>query len=786
MASPGFAAGSEEASKALKLLLNEVHDAGPITPILMEKIKQHAALASQSIFDHYATLNGIVSCHEALIRRRWLRKSPSQRRDVLLGTWPEIVVEHNIDNYHQSKMFEAIRGTGPNPGDHYGMVFPFINQEDLTKPKSLLIYINARGRNAPWNFILSELDFSVQGMVHSHDKKLAAMTISFSRELDPLTYGKVDEQSDIKASGDGADVIRCRLLYGLQLLFVQERILAFLVSCCMSILHDLSMYALLVSPIQAEPPFSELSYQGNIGHISFSEAVIVAPYRNRGIIEMVRLRDYIGAAYNDAKDHLWALREDPAYFSETVMDISDHRVEHYKDVENRMDPSIDTPAHLSSVLGQLIVESYTRIYLWHELDSQIAVLDSNYRESQTNKAKLQAVLTREEMLWSILFEDLVNNRSFIQIPRLLHAAMDQCDCLARQDKFARDLLTSRISSIITELSVISECLFQIELWMSTPEIAMLYEKEADANCSPVPYRSEETRCELIRIAEVAVHPANEHFNSFIQWVSVMKATTVPHEVVHLVNPVRGRLRYPIDKTRNAGNVKIMRDSESNVDMFWKSVDRIYEEQTGIAQQETIRQCLEHGGQVQRTPAWTSIGTTPPSTKKYEYQPFPEDSHKISLQFTGTFDKISISEKVKQKTRGNQNTSTFASAPPATGTHISTPDSASKDTPKLLNVDKRTQKVFKTLFHVPSAELGDAPKAVKWNEFKRAMVRVGFTAEKLQGSAWQFIPTSSLDVKRGIQFHEPHPDSDVPVTLARRFGRRLERVYGWCGDMVRAS
>ncbi|CAA9958131.1 hypothetical protein PTMSG1_01704 [Pyrenophora teres f. maculata] len=786
MASPGFAAGSEEASKALKLLLDEVHDAGPITPILMEKIKQHAALASQSIFDHYATLNGTVSCHEALIRRRWLRKSPSQRRHVLLGAWPEIVVEHNIDNYHQSKMFEAIRGTGPNPGDHYGMVFPFINQEDLTKPKSLLIYINARGRNAPWNFILSELDFSVQGMVHSHDKKLAAMTISFSRELDPLTYGKVDEQSDIKANGDSADVIRCRLLYGLQLLFVQERILAFLVSCCMSILHDLSMYALLVSPIQAEPPFSELSYQGNIGHISFSEAVIVAPYRNRGIIEMVRLRDYIGAAYNDANDHLWALREDPAYFSETVMDISDHRVEHYKDVENRMDPSIDTPAHLSSVLGQLIVESYTRIYLWHELDSRIAVLDSNYRESQTNKAKLQAVLTREEMLWSLLFEDLVNNRSFIQIPRLLHAAMDQCDCLAQQDKFARDLLTSRISSIITELSVISECLFQIELWMSTPEIAMLYEKEADANCSPVPYRSEETRCELIRIAEVAVHPANEQFNSFIQWVSVMKATTVPHEVVHLVNPIRGRLRYPIDKTRNAGNVKIMRDSESNVDMFWKSVNRIYEEQTGIAQHETIRQCLEHGEQVQRTPAWTSIGTTPPSTKKYEYQPFPEDSHKISLQFTGTFDKISISEKVKQKTRGNQNTSTFASAPPATGTHINIPDSASKDTPKLLNVDKRTQKVFKTLFHVPSAELGDAPKALKWNEFKRAMVRVGFTAEKLQGSAWQFMPTSSVGVKRGIQFHEPHPDSDVPVTLARRFGRRLERVYGWCGDMVRAS
>jgi hypothetical protein len=58
-----------------------------------------------------------------------------------------------------------------------------------------------------------------------------------------------------------------------------------------------------------------------------------------------------------------------------------------------------------------------------------------------------------------------------------------------------------------------------------------------------------------------------------------------------------------------------------------------------------------------------------------------------------------------------------------------------------------------------------------------MVRLGFSSEKLQGSAWQFTPGGDLGTNHGIHFHEPHPDSDIPYTMARQFGRRLRRVYG---------
>jgi hypothetical protein len=101
-------------------------------------------------------------------------------------------------------------------------------------------------------------------------------------------------------------------------------------------------------------------------------------------------------------------------------------------------------------------------------------------------------------------------------------------------------------------------------------------------------------------------------------------------------------------------------------------------------------------------------------------------------------------------------------------------------PSRIVVDKRTHKVFKALFF--SSYARDAPGEVPWNDFVYALVQRGFVAEKLRGSSWRFTP-KALDVDRGIQFHAPHGAlSKFPLTWARRYGRRLERAYGWTGDM----
>lgn len=95
------------------------------------------------------------------------------------------------------------------------------------------------------------------------------------------------------------------------------------------------------------------------------------------------------------------------------------------------------------------------------------------------------------------------------------------------------------------------------------------------------------------------------------------------------------------------------------------------------------------------------------------------------------------------------------------------------------VDARALKVFRTLFFNP--EVTSTPGTVAWGDFLHSMASAGFGAEKLYGSAWQFRP-ARLDVERGIQFHEPHPSGKLLFTVARRYGRRLSRAYGWFGGM----
>jgi len=66
-----------------------------------------------------------------------------------------------------------------------------------------------------------------------------------------------------------------------------------------------------------------------------------------------------------------------------------------------------------------------------------------------------------------------------------------------------------------------------------------------------------------------------------------------------------------------------------------------------------------------------------------------------------------------------------------------------------------------------------------------MSSTGFAIEKLYGSMWQFKP-SDLDVERSIQFHEPHPSGKIPFRMARRYGRRLFRAYGWHAGMFKLA
>lgn len=192
----------------------------------------------------------------------------------------------------------------------------------------------------------------------------------------------------------------------------------------------------------------------------------------------------------------------------------------------------------------------------------------------------------------------------------------------------------------------------------------------------------------------------------------------------------------------------------------------------------LRRLLSQRRSLQRTPEWDEpVKQTKKKQKKDDLaitKPLSELYFDLELRTERTVDHGPRPAKppvAKRKTKGVPGP--FAPAAPTS------PDNDEPHSRLVFQLDVRAHRVFRTLFYTPS--LNATPGEVPWTDFLHAMVSTGFAPEKLYGSVWQFKPTK-LDAERSIQFHEPHPSGKLPYKTARRFGRRLNRAYGWEGGM----
>jgi hypothetical protein len=150
----------------------------------------------------------------------------------------------------------------------------------------------------------------------------------------------------------------------------------------------------------------------------------------------------------------------------------------------------------------------------------------------------------------------------------------------------------------------------------------------------------------------------------------------------------------------------------------------------------------------------------------------EQQYELELRTQRT---IGGDEKAKPKDKAKRRGIARAEAHPADATDAPNPDV------QIFTVNKRVYKVFMALFHSPLSP--DRPGEIAWLDFLHAMAATGFMFEKLYGSVGQFTPTQ-LDVERAINFHEPHPEKKMPLRMARRYGGRLHRAYGWSAQSFR--
>ncbi|KAK5012520.1 hypothetical protein LTR60_004338, partial [Cryomyces antarcticus] len=172
-------------------------------------------------------------------------------------------------------------------------------------PKSLLLFLNARGRNLPDAFYLTDYDAARFGQITT------ALNPAFLNEYTMMFRGRTTAQTygALVAWKDDNDAFNCLTSgiemhpgHGLQILEIQQRVWDFLVQCCRQILHDVAEHALVSHDVQVQPEPPSIS-GGETGFNSLATVAMEAPYRVPAHLDLTRLQTIVAAKRSAAADH---------------------------------------------------------------------------------------------------------------------------------------------------------------------------------------------------------------------------------------------------------------------------------------------------------------------------------------------------------------------------------------------------------------------------------------------------------------------------------------------------
>jgi plasmid maintenance system killer protein len=777
------------------------------------QVKKQAIKRSIQIFKDWELLKAILDRHEATIHKRWTKKTKNQRVKILLAGWPNMSVSHRPHNEAFREENEHQREASTKFREAY--LWPYINLEDLSKPKTLPLFLQTRGRNTPDAFAIADQDAAHLGYVTKAIVPvfLNEYTMMFTNRKTPEKYGELlswDDNDDAfhwLMSGKGMHPGQ-----GLLILEIQERILRFLVDCCKCIMHDVPDLTSDKYPVQ--PPVVLTRETAN-GYDTLALMAAEAPYRLPASMDLERLESLIAAKKSATEDRIWALREDPGYFADAVLEYREHRQELLKDTRGQKHPLFTTGQEdifWARVINNVVGKAHMQLENWSELESQVKglrTLQDKYRdkisiEKDLPDEYLNALLKFQHYLKQSakgvsgdlkhcaassppllqFFErmppqdptspmiqirgkqDVAPDKTRSQLIWLLETlwddgnslflirltnAVDELNRFIQSDPKAKAFISSYVADAISDISVISEATRQLEIYQPW---AQTFE-------------------DLMVKRKGAIQ--SEFAESTKGWGLVLKATGGPDQkkIVQLGQPEDRKFYYPVEKRRTKENVEAMRSAERNLDAFWSIVDKSMRTRFGNKLQGTaLWQLLSRSNTLQRTPEWVDKDkqATAQITK-----PLSDIYFDLEQRTERTVDRSSRSAKApaeKKKTRG---------VPGASATATAAAQAADEHLDKHITyqLDPRALKVFRTLFYTP--DINATPGEVAWTDFLHAMVSAGFSAQKLGGSAWQFKPLK-LDVERPIQFHDPHPSGKLAYKLARLIGRRLNHAYGWAGNM----
>ncbi|KAJ5169357.1 uncharacterized protein N7500_002140 [Penicillium coprophilum] len=606
---------------------------------------------------------------------------------------------------------------------------------------------------------------------------------------------------------------------GLLILEIQAGILKFLYQCCTQILHDISESDLMSDslPLSPEPPLYPESETS--GFESLSVMASEAPYRVPAQLNLILVESLLSARASAAEDHLWDLREDPDYFSRTLLEAKDHYQEALKDSNSSLHPSLSRDLSESlwaQVISYALSKAYIELELFTELSRQarnLVLLQRQYasdvdpskdlpdeykeallrfryylgRGAEAPLSSLKSAIVASPPLRRYFSRQpspdsnltdtyrasrklLMKDKSAQQLLQLLYVlcedsnalrvigmshVTDSIERLLQSDKKAQQLLSSYLTTVFGDISIISQCLKQLNSyypWARGFDVETLeHENEFEKDYA-------------------------ERTKSWDLIIATIHNQSVSGQAASLGEPSGDKFFYPVEKRRTKKIADALRRAEHNLDDFWAYLDNKMSNKADYLSDTASRSLLSQSRNLLRTPEWIEeedSSTGRGGLAQHESTgsiPGPEALYHHS-SVVNSFEPAPRKQKIK--TRGQPNPYVPI---PEMETSIQANDPDSQPT---FFLDPRALKVFQTLFFSPGMK--SPPGEVSWCDFVYAMTSVGFTAIKLYGSVWQF-QQSKLEVHQKINFHEPHPESKLTYRNARLCGRRLKRAFGWHGEM----
>lgn len=591
-------------------------------------VKEQAYILSAAIFAHWILLNKTLKRFEAIIRKRWIKKTHNQRTAVLLAAWPSMASTHRPD-------FAELRQLGRNRNkrrvdktkEREAFLWPHINQEDLVEPYHLIMLLNSRGRCLPDRFAFSD-------HASAHCSKTPKSECEDINQHRMMLYGKQTPKAYGSLSryraGDKTDMLGMHPCIGLLVLEIQERILRFLIACCRLILHDIDINS---NSTNKDPT---LSVPAMIRPLTSSWPTVTAmaneaPYRRPHQFDLNRLLMLVDTKRCEAEEHVWALREDPGYFALNLRDWVEHTTALVHDKYKRQHSSVGTAGFYIDVCKEMIDHAYRSLVSFDELYQGLQVVSGQTllvgKYVRTTK-RLPPLLEdtfeimdelvrqmRESSLGDLAFGfpgsppirsdyERQTDDDFVRIQDLVtkrkhndsvwHVRVLFCTLLSKEqrDKHGLGNIVGEIQRMLDEGGVDSD---GITSWVASrfSDLAMITEIEHQLDLFQ-PWST------------MWRHPANPSRTFEPIEAIVQMHNAFVHSLEHVefpdINPAN--FVYPSDKRSTKETVERMRLSEKNLDDLWLKIDESCAVSAGSTTLNLYRTCFaEKRRHLHRTRAW---------------------------------------------------------------------------------------------------------------------------------------------------------------------------------------